>query len=276
MNRIIRAAGFTAAAVLGAAYIYGGSGNFGNRSVTVQPKHSVTNKVAVVTGANSGIGLALTESLLNRNCRVYATYRNEECSKTLLEMAKENPQLNLVVADFDTEESLDTAIAQIKKTIGERKVDLLVNNAGYFEKRANKFGALEGPGWSKSFRVNTIAPMLVTQALAPNLDKSDDPKVVFISSRRGSIARNRDEHYEGRIAYVTSKAAANMAFSSISQTKKDWGVVMIHPGAVITNFPSVQPDRISAKESAEGIIGVIESGMKSGSFVDEKGKSIPW
>ncbi|WP_083232902.1 SDR family NAD(P)-dependent oxidoreductase [Endozoicomonas atrinae] len=275
MHVAIRALGMTGTALLGAGLMKECS-NYFRGKVVEPPAWSVTNKVAFVTGATSGIGLAFTQSLLDRKCTVYATFRNEGRSETLRKMAEQYPELLLVKADFDTEENLNTAIAETQKAVGNRKVDLLVLNAGYFEKKANKFGTLEGAALAKSFQVNTIAPLMMTQALSPNLDKSDKPTVVFISSRRGSIARNREENYQGRLGYVSSKTAANSIFSSLSMSLTKYRILLLHPDAVLSNFPSVQPDRISPEESVKGMISVIESPTKTGTFVDRKGRSIPW
>lgn len=277
MDTMCRAAGLAGVALAGTALIYSGYSYFANRSVTLEPTHSVANKVAVVTGANSGIGLALTKSLLNRNCKVYSTYRNEDRSQELLGLAKDYPNNVITVkADFSTHESLNSATINIKQVIGDQKVDLVVINAGYFEKGAKDFGTLDASAMSTSLLVNATAGLVIAQELETNLDKSNDPMLVYISSRRGSIARNLDENYKGRMAYRISKTAGNMGFSSISQTKENWWVGIIHPGAVKTNLPSIQKDCKLPEESAEAIIRVIEHAGKSGLFLDEKGQEIPW
>lgn len=272
MHTAIKAFGLTTLAALPAAVVMYKTNCFRNRTAP-NPVNSTT---AFITGANSGIGLALTKELLDRDCKIYATYRAEHRSSELFELQKTHPRLSLIVADFETTKSTQQATESSKDVVKDTPIDILFLNAGYFEKNAKTLNTLDGAALLKSLQVNTVAPIMMVKALDKNLTSSRTNTVVCISSRRGSVTRNIEEGYTNRIAYSTSKSALNSACVSMALADRERRILILHPGAVRTNFPSAQPDRISPAESAKGIVKVVESHAQSGAFVDYQGRSLPW
>lgn len=130
------------------------------------------------------------------------------------------------------------------------------------------------------FSVNTFGPLLLTQALLPNILASSSPRLGFVSSRVGSIADNSSG---GNYAYRSSKTALNMVCKNLSLELKDKGavVVILHPGVVKTNLnpggdggaEAVEPD-----EAASKLFKVLmERGIEdTGKFWHREGMDLPW
>src|SRR5262245_59636356 len=114
--------------------------------------------LSVITGANRGIGLALTRALRKRGGTVVAICR--QSSEPLARTGAE------VVEGADVSER--AAIDKIRSAVGDRKVDLLINNAG-IARWPDKLGALDVDGIRQQFEVNALAPLLLTEALRPAL-----------------------------------------------------------------------------------------------------------
>ena len=132
----------------------------------------------------------------------------------------------------------------------------------------------------RAFAVNAYGPLLLTQALLPNLLKSTSPRVGVMSSRLGSIADNSSG---GSYAYRASKTAVNSFFKNLSVNLRDKGVVvtMMHPGFVKTNIsPDVWkvPEAVEPEEAAGKLWKVFMSkGMEdSGKFWHREGMELPW
>src|SRR5262245_32446025 len=125
--------------------------------------------LSVVTGANRGIGLALTTLLRRRGHTVIAACRKS--SPALVETGAE-------VVD-GVEVTADEGMAKLVRTVGDRKVDMLINNAGILV-WGDKLGALDVDGIRRQFEVNALAPLRITQALRPALQKGS--KVALITS----------------------------------------------------------------------------------------------
>ncbi|MEE8453516.1 MAG: SDR family NAD(P)-dependent oxidoreductase [Limibaculum sp.] len=132
--------------------------------------------LAVVTGANRGIGLELTRHLVARGDEVIAACRaaSPELEATGAEIAE-----GVDVAD-------EAGVAALSRLIGERRVDLLINNAGILTRET--FDDLDYDRMRRQFEVNTLGPLRVTRALAGNLGAGS--KVGIVSSRVGSLAYN--------------------------------------------------------------------------------------
>lgn len=226
----------------------------------------------MITGANRGIGLALTMELLRRGDHVIAAARNP-WGGALAELAAEHPAA-LTPLELDVTD--DASVAAAKDTLAGRPIDVLVNNAGLYGPRDRQSGLdVDFDAWREVFEVNVYAPIRVAQAFLPNVEAGEARKIVTISSRMGSIGLNPS----GSLIYRSSKTAVNMAMTVFGNAvrERNVSVLLFHPGWVQTDMGGKAAD-ISPAESAGGLLRTIDaSGMaESGSFRTWDGQTIPW
>src|SRR5215471_7009758 len=218
---------------------------------------------SVVTGANRGIGLALTALLQKKGHAVLAACRNS------------SPELDALGVEVASgvDVSDDEGIARLHAAVGERTVDVLINNAGILV-WGDSLTSLDVEGIRRQFEVNALAPLRVTQALRPSLRKGS--KVAFITSRMGSIADNSSG---GAYGYRMSKAALNMAGKSLAEDLKPHGiaVAILHPGMVKTEMTRGH-GQVEPKDAAAGLLARIDalSIANTGGFWHQNGEALPW
>lgn len=222
-------------------------------------------KTILITGANRGIGLALTRRYLDRGDRVIAT-----CRTASDELRATGAQVEAGV-DVTDGQALDALAERLE---GEA-IDVLLLNAGVLERDA--FGSIDEDGFDamrRQFEVNTLGPLRVAQALRERL--ADGAKVAIITSRMGSMADNTSG---GSYGYRASKAAVNAVGKSLAVDLAPRGiaVLLLHPGYVATDMVGGKGD-VQPAESAAGLVERIdELGIDdSGSFWHAKGDPLPW
>jgi len=219
-------------------------------------------KIALITGANRGIGFALTQEYLAQGWEVIAVCRasSEELNAT---KAK-------VITGIDVTKSTD--LLGLTQQVADIQLDLLINNAGILH--SDDLSSIDYKNVTQQFLVNAQAPLQVTEALLDRL--SDGAKIAFITSRMGSIEDNTSGAYYG---YRMSKAALNAAAKSLSIDLKPRGiaVAILHPGYVQTAMVNFGGD-ISASESAKRLSKrIAELNLKNtGGFWHSNGESLPW
>ena len=153
--------------------------------------------------------------------------------------------------------------------------DRLINNAGVGRWRSDDLLSDETlEEVLLQFRVNSIGPVIVTQALLPLL--TDDARVGIVTSRMGSIADNTSG---GTYGYRMSKAAVNAAGKSLALDLADRGiaVALLHPGYVQTDMTRGRGD-VDADHAAAGLIARLDAltPANSGSFWHANGDILPW
>ncbi|OQW53721.1 MAG: hypothetical protein A4S09_06645 [Proteobacteria bacterium SG_bin7] len=231
------------------------------------------SKVAFITGTTRGIGLELTKILLPKKYHVIATGRETKKSKGLSSLKSDYPNA-LTLIDLDVTD--DEEISNLKSKLqGMQQIDLLINNAGIFAADDNQIlEKIDSESTLKTFMVNTMGPLKVTQTLLPYLKKSKTPLVVNITSQMGSIDDNKMGRYYG---YRMSKSALNMMTKSFSVDYPDIISIVMHPGWVQTDMGGKQAP-VSPQDSAKGIVAVIENLKRkdSGKFYDFRGETLPW
>ncbi|KAJ8115561.1 hypothetical protein OPT61_g2820 [Boeremia exigua] len=197
---------------------------------------------AVITGANSGIGNALARILVNEGYEVIAV--DVEIGAPITNLGCETSEL-----DVSSPEDIEA----FKMKVGDRPIDLLLNVAGVmYPHESDTLDKVTLTKLQKTFAVDTFGPLLLTQALLPNVVKSQHPRIAVISSRVGSIA---DNSTGGMYSYRSSKAAVNMVFKNLAVDLKDKSipVILLHLGIVKTNL-----DRNWKDESNDEIKGAVE------------------
>jgi NAD(P)-dependent dehydrogenase (short-subunit alcohol dehydrogenase family) len=223
--------------------------------------------VALVTGANRGIGLELTRQLLDAGYTVHATYRNDLGG--LDGLANANLQTHIMeVRSNDSVRSVMTDIAE--------PLDLLVNNAGISDGRWSCIEDIDFEVVSRVLEVNAIAPVRVTQHALPLLGRAGGGTVVMITSLMGSI----EDCMSGKsYAYRASKTALNMFTMAMKNElmEENISLLMIHPGWVETDMGGPRAP-VQAHESVKGILERVDEQTlaMSGRFVEYTGRSLPW
>jgi NAD(P)-dependent dehydrogenase (short-subunit alcohol dehydrogenase family) len=223
----------------------------------------------LITGANRGIGLALTEAMLARGDRVIATVRDPFRVPDILKTAPRG-QMVLLGMEVTDDRSVARAAAALKEPI-----DVLVNNAGI--KGPERQSALDTDfgGFAETLAINAIAPLRVAQAFLPQLRQSKTPRILTVSSQMGALSLERS----GSIAYRASKAAVNKVMQTLAIELKPEGitVALVHPGWVQTDMGGQGAD-ITPAESAAGLVALIDrlSIKDTGQFFRWDGTVHPW
>jgi NAD(P)-dependent dehydrogenase (short-subunit alcohol dehydrogenase family) len=219
----------------------------------------------LVTGANRGLGLEFVRQYATDGWTVIACCRKPDQAKELKKLAGSVEVEALDVGD-------DSEVGALAKRLKGRVIDVLINNAGVYGPRSGTDTA----AWLDVFRVNSIAPLHLAHALADNVARSEQKRIVNISSGMGSIGENGSS---GDYVYRSSKAALNMAMKGLSNELKDRGVVVavLSPGWVKTDMGG----RGAPLEAADSIASLrrIIAGLKpkdSGKFFSHLGKPISW
>jgi len=193
-------------------------------------------KNIIITGASRGIGRDTALQLAQDGHRVLALSRNEEALKTLQEEAGDNLQyLQYDITAPDSRPLLE--IVEPWET-----VDVLINNAGYFLKKA--FHETTNTDWENTMGVNFYGPAHLLQMLRPFLQKAEKAHVLNIGSMGGYQGSSK---FPGLLAYSVSKAAIATLTECLAEEWKESGVAVncLALGAVQTEmlaeaFPGMQ------------------------------------
>lgn len=186
-------------------------------------------KVSIVTGSSSGIGLETALTLARNGYFTYATMRNPEKDAPIKNaLKKENLPIKVIQLDVIDDESLKNAIDQVTSEAG--RIDVLVNNAGY-----GLVGALEELTMEEikaQYETNLFGLVRVIQAVLPTMRKQRSGRILNLSSGAGLFG------YPGGSAYVSSKFAVEGLSESMAYELEPFGirVILIEPGFVQTNF----------------------------------------
>jgi NAD(P)-dependent dehydrogenase (short-subunit alcohol dehydrogenase family) len=193
-----------------------------------KPNGGITG-VAIVTGSSSGIGFKTALTLARNGFYTYATMRNLEKSKNITEIANtEKLPLQVVQLDVNDDKSVKDAIDKI--VAENKRIDLLVNNAGY-----GLFGSLEDISLEEikaQFETNFFGVIRVTQQVLPVMRKQKSGTIVNVSSVGGRIG------VPVLSAYQSTKFALEGLSESMSYELEPFGirVVIIEPGFIRTNI----------------------------------------
>jgi NAD(P)-dependent dehydrogenase (short-subunit alcohol dehydrogenase family) len=226
-----------------------------------------------ITGCNRGLGLEFVRQLLARGQRVIATCRDIATSTDLTALTlKHSGQLSLVEMDVSDEASMREAVA----LLNDEAIDVFINNAGMYGPRDANFGNVDGPAMAEVLYTNAVAPVLLTQLLIDNVRKGSGKKLVYVSSKMGSIA---DNGRGGSYIYRSSKTALNSVVKSLALDLAPEGIATatLHPGWVRTDMGGPN-GLIDAPESVSGMLNVIDglSVADTGQFFNYDGSTIAW
>ena len=221
--------------------------------------------LALITGANRGIGLEFARQYAGQGWDVIGACRHPKAAKELVQIGAETVKLDV------TEASDVTALS---RHLAGRVVDLFVCNAGVTGTRTPVLTATTQADFDYVMRTNVLGPMWLTAALADHIPSGG--KAAFLSSRMGSIGAMANA---GSALYRASKAALNAIVKAASLELKQRGVTVIalHPGWVKTGMGGAGAD-IDAVKSVSGMRAVIERAGErdSGRFFDYSGEELPW
>ncbi|MDQ6767642.1 MAG: SDR family NAD(P)-dependent oxidoreductase [Candidatus Eremiobacteraeota bacterium] len=194
--------------------------------------HALKDKVAVVTGASSGIGLAITTAFARAGAHCVLVAREREAGASAAsELASMGLLVELGVADVsDAEQVRDLALSISR---GHEKVDILVNNAGVFldDDRQMQASAMDDTIVQRTLAVNLFGALHICSSFAPLMAASG--RIINISSVMGQLSRRSDGYSP---SYRLSKAALNSYTQSLAADLRARGVMVdcMHPGWVKT------------------------------------------
>jgi len=199
---------------------------------------TTTSKTIIITGANTGIGLATAETFIKDGHHVIIACRNPEKAKTAQQHLESfgTGQVDVIHLDLNSLEQINQAANEIIAKY--EKIDVLVNNAGMMTPDLEA----TADGFEKQFGVNYLGPFLWTLKLLPLVQKAQQGRVIHLASMMHLLGRIQPENfnadqvkkYNGVLSYGNSKLA-NLLFSNILAKQLQGSHVTsnaLHPGGV--------------------------------------------
>ena len=241
----------------------------------------MADTIALVTGANKGIGKEISRQLSAKGVLVLMAARDRERGESAVaELSAQGLPVEFTEMDVTSQGSVDKAAAEVERRHG--RLDILVNNAGV---ALDWFpgSELSVEAFRQTFEVNVFGVFRVTKALLPLLKKSKHGRIVNMSSGLGSLSLNADPRSSLRIrnmllAYCSSKAALNMITVQFANELKDVGIKVnaANPGFTATDMNQHRGVRTVAQGAAAPVRLALlpDDGPTGGAFSDEG--PVPW
>jgi NAD(P)-dependent dehydrogenase (short-subunit alcohol dehydrogenase family) len=233
-----------------------------------------TTTIALVTGANKGIGRETVRRLAGAGWEVFLGARDSaRGAAAVAELAERGVRARLVTLDVTSDESVAAAAAAVRAETG--RLDVLVNNAAIG-------GQGTPPADTRADEVrrvldtNVLGPIRVIHAFLPLLRASDHPRIVMVSSGMGSITTVTDPQWKDfvrpELGYSASKAALNMLTTMYAGALDDIHINAVDPGYTATDLNG-HTGLQTVSEGAEAIIGLASIGPDgpTGGFFDRNG-----
>ena len=239
-------------------------------------------KVALVTGANKGIGLEICWQLAQKGFHVLLGSRDEARGREAAAMLVQNgAQVEAVVVDVAAPATFETT----RKLIEDRffRLDVLINNAGIGEQEDWQSTAENVPidTLRRTFETNFFGLVDLTQRLLPLLRRSDNPRIVNQSSILGSLAEHSDPKSViadvHALGYDASKTAVNAFTVHLAKVLRGSPIKVnsAHPGSVKTDMnPTGELTVEEGARTAVELATLDEDGPSGGFF--HRGKRLPW
>jgi len=242
----------------------------------------LSNKtIALVTGANKGIGYETARQLAGRGLTVLLGARDAQRGKeAAAKLQGDGLDVQFLQLDVNNEATHQTARRFIEENFG--KLDILVNNAGIALDMAQKPSEVDPQTLRKTFDVNFFGTIAITQTLLPLIRKSDAGRIVNVSSGLGSLTQHSDPNWEfypvKLLAYNASKTALNAFTVMLAYELKDTAIKVnsADPGFTATDLNGHRGYRTVEQGAAVIIqLATLPVDGATGSYFDDQGV-LPW
>jgi NAD(P)-dependent dehydrogenase (short-subunit alcohol dehydrogenase family) len=253
-------------------------------------------KSALITGANKSIGFEVSRQLLQQGFYVYLGSRNLENGQKAVAQLKSEGLENVEAVQIDV--TSDESVKSARLEIGKEKeaLDVLINNAGINGLKLDENGNIipqtaadtSVDVFKEVYEINVYGVIRTTQAFLDLLKKSEEPRIVMVSSSQGSITLHSDPTYKyynvkGAV-YLSSKSALNMYTVNLAYEFRDtnFKINAVSPGFTQTDFTRHHPNAGSVEDAGKRITkyALIDNNGPTGKFFCEETNpetgEIPW
>ena len=234
-------------------------------------------RIALVTGANKGIGFEVARDLARKGFHVFLGARNTKAGEAAAEKLRKEGEkedygeITFLKIDVSKPDSIRRAAEEFSRK--SDRLDTLVNNAGILLDDDKDVLMVAPEIFETTLRTNTLGALVVSQAFVPFLKKSDAPRIVNVSSGGGQLTDGADGWAP---AYCISKTALNGVTAQLATALPKFAVNSVCPGWVQTDMGGANATR-SVGEGATGIVwlAVDAPQNETGKFWRDR-KVIPW
>jgi NAD(P)-dependent dehydrogenase (short-subunit alcohol dehydrogenase family) len=242
---------------------------------------STGKRIALISGANKGIGLEIAAQLARKGLRVLLGARKPEAGEAVAAgLRAEGLDVRFVALDLLRPESLAAAARLIEADHG--RLDVLVNNAGIVDAADGPPSHTDIAAVRRIFDTNFFGALALSQAMLPLLRKSASARIVNVSSGLGSIGLNNDPDWEFAqvklLGYNASKAALNMLTVQLAYELKDTSakVNSADPGYTATDLNGNRGYQTVPQGAAEAVrLALLPDDGPTGGFFSNEGAN-PW
>jgi len=239
------------------------------------------DRIALVTGANKGIGYEVAKQLAKAGCKVILAARSPKLGdEAAAKLKASGLDVDTIELDTTKSETIDKAASFVEKKYG--KLDILVNNAGIINRQDGLPSKAQIDAVAETINTNFLGSLRVTQAMLPLLKKSEHASIVNVSSGLGSLALNSDRQWPYAdakfIGYSASKAALNMMTAHLSYELKDTNIKVnsSDPGYTATDLNDNRGHQTIEEGAAETVrLALISKDGPTGQYSNNEG-IVPW
>ncbi len=243
--------------------------------------NETTPRIALITGANKGIGLQVATELAAAGCTVLLGVRNSTAGEAAAEAIRATGAQAIVLPiDLTQPETAHAAAATIEQRFGH--LDILVNNAGIADKADGPSSTANVAAVERTFQTNFFGTVAVTQAMLPLLRKSAHASIVNVSSGLGSLTLSAQPgHFYATVPYIgycASKAALNMFTVKLAHELRDTTIRVnsSDPGYTATDLNGHSGHQTIQQGAAETVrLALLPQDGPTGGYFETTGP-VPW